>query len=91
VSEQLSYNVEQAAEKLGGPFTPDFLIGHLPEIPHLKLGKGTGRSGRIGFSELHLAEIVQMFTVEPSEPTPPTGQFTTMSTRRGRRRTPAKS
>jgi hypothetical protein len=76
--------MEQAAERLGGPFTIDWLKGHLAQIPHLKTGNGTGRGGRVGFSEAHLAEIVAMFSVAPAAGSEP-GDFPSMVSR-GRRR-----
>ena len=67
----LTMTIEQAAERLGSTFTVDWLKGHLHEIPHVKSGKGTGRAGRVGFTEAHLAEILLMFEQRPDEtPTP---------------------
>lgn len=77
----LTFTIEQAAARLGGPFTVDWLRGHLDEIPSIKVGGGTGRSGRIGFSEAHLARIVAMFSTEPEPGTQP-GDFTPVTRRR---------
>jgi hypothetical protein len=82
VTTPLTYPIEQAAQRLGGSFTVDWLKGHLDELPHIKLGKGTGRSGRIAFSEAHLVAIVAMFTVDPAPASQP-GDFSSV---RGRRR-----
>lgn len=78
---QLTYSIEEAAARLSGPFTVDWLKGHLAEIPHIKAGNGTGRGGRIGFSETHLAAIITMFTVEPQPQSQP-GDFTPSTRRR---------
>lgn len=77
----LTYSVEEAAERLGGPFTFDWLKGHLAEIPHIKVGGGRGKGGRIGFSESDLAEILLMFSVKPAPASKP-GDFTPVSRRR---------
>lgn len=77
----LTYSLEAAAERLGGPFTPDWLRGHITEIPHIKVGSGNGRGGRIGFSESDLAEILLMFSVKPAPASKP-GDFTPVSRRR---------
>lgn len=77
----LTYSIDAAAERLGGPFTIDWLRGHIDEIPHVKTGRGSGRSGRIGFTEAHLTAIVAMFTVEPAPGTNP-GDFTPLTRRR---------
>lgn len=63
----MTCDIETAAMRLGGPFTVDWLRGHMHEIPHVKNGSGRGRGGRIGFTEAHLAEIVERFTVRPAE------------------------
>lgn len=78
---RLTVSIEEAADRLGGPFTVDWLKGHIDEIPHLKVGAGTGRGGRIGFSEQHLAEIVLMFSVDPKPSSQP-GDFTPVTRRR---------
>lgn len=77
----LTYTLEQAAQRLGGPFTVDWLKGHIDELPHIKVGGGTGRGGRIGFSEADLAAIVLMFRREPKPATDP-GDFTPITRRR---------
>jgi hypothetical protein len=65
------YSVEQAGEILSPLFTAAWLRGHIDEIPHTRAGDGRGRSGRIGFTEAHLAEIVAMHEVRPVGPVPP--------------------
>ncbi len=79
----LTYSLAEASERLGGPFTVDFLKGHLAELPHIKTGAGRGRGGRVAFSEQHLIRIVDMFSVQPREI--PVEEFPGMATRRGRR------
>jgi hypothetical protein len=81
----LTYSMEAAASRLGGPFTVDFLKGHLHEIPHLKVGNGRGRAGRIAFSEQHLIQIVDKFSVAPAE-AGPAPEFPSMVSARGPRR-----
>lgn len=78
----MTYTLPDAAERLGGPFTIDFLKKHLADLPHLKTGKGTGRSGRVAFSERQLEQIVAMFTVDPAPVADP-AEFPSMVTRRG--------
>ncbi len=80
----LTYNIEAAAARLGGPFTVDFLKNHLHEIPHIKSGNGRGRAGRIAFSESHLVQIVDKYTVKPVDA--PTPEFPSMASPRRRRR-----
>lgn len=77
----LTHSIESAAARLGGPFTVDWLKGHIDEIPHIRTGKGRGRSGRIGFSEKHLEQIIAMFSVDPKPGTNP-GDFTPLTRRR---------
>jgi hypothetical protein len=79
----LSFNIEQASERLGPAFTVDWLKGHIDEIPHGKTGRGTGRSGRIYFTEAHLAQILLAFEVQPeTAPAPGPDDFTPVSRRR---------
>lgn len=80
----LTYSITEAAARLGGPFTVDWLRGHLAEIPHIKNGSGRGRGGRIGFSELHLAQIVAQFSVEPDTTAPIEPRYASAVTRRRR-------
>jgi hypothetical protein len=77
VTTPLTYSVEGAAARLGGSFTLD-------EIPHIKAGNGRGRAGRISFSEAHLVQIIDMFTVRPAA-AGPEPEFPSMATRRSRR------
>jgi hypothetical protein len=81
MADPLTYSLEDAAGRLGGPFTVDWLKGHLAEIPHIRAGKGRGRSGRVGFSEKHLEQIVAMFSIDPLPGTKP-GDFTPLTRRR---------
>lgn len=68
MTEPLTFTLEEAAARLSGPFTADWLRGHLDEIPDIKLGSGRGRGGRIGFTETQLHAIVAQFTVTPASP-----------------------
>jgi hypothetical protein len=63
------YSIEEAAAELAPVFTIDWLRKHMSDIPHTKSGKGSGRAGRVGFTEAHLAEILAKFEVRP-EPKP---------------------
>lgn len=76
-----SFGIEEASRRLGEHFTVDWLRGHLSEIPHLKLGKGSGRGGRVAFTDAHLDRILTMFTIEPEAGSDP-GDFTPISRRR---------
>jgi hypothetical protein len=69
-------SIEEAAARLGKPFTVDWLKGHMDEIPHVKVGEGRGRGGRVGFTDEHLAQIVAMNTVQPVRPAAPAGPIT---------------
>lgn len=71
------YSVEQAGEILSPLFTAAWLRGHIDEIPHTRAGVGRGRSGRIGFTDAHLAEIVAMFEVRPAAPVAPKSSVVT--------------
>lgn len=68
----LSFNIEEASRRLGPAFTVDWLKGHIDEIPHGKTGNGTGRAGRIYFTDAHLAQILVQFEVQP-DTTPESG------------------
>jgi hypothetical protein len=59
MTEPLTYNIEEAAAKLGTAFTPDWLKHHINELPHGRTGTGTGRGGRIFFDADDLTEIVR--------------------------------
>lgn len=79
----LTYDVPQAATRLGGPFTVDWLRGHLDEIPHLRVGSGRGRGGRIGFTDAQLDAIVDQHTVAPkTSPALVAGDFTPITRRK---------
>lgn len=67
MSAPLSYSVEEAAERLGPIVTVDWLKSNMHRIPHLKSGKGTGRSGRIAFTEAHLIRILDMLEQDPGQ------------------------
>lgn len=62
------YSIEQAAEELSPVVTVGWLRKHLSEVPHVKTGSGTGRAGRIGFTDEHLAEIVKFIEKRPAAP-----------------------
>lgn len=79
--EPLTYTLPAAAEKLGGIFTVDFLKKNLHRLPHLKSGAGTGRAGRVGFSEEQLKQVIEICTVDPA-PAEPAESFPSMVTRR---------
>lgn len=80
----LTYSLPEAAKRLGAPFTVDWLKSRVKkgEIPYLKLGEGTGRAGRVGFSAAQLAQIVAMFSVTPD---PELGDLTPLRRRRSGR------
>lgn len=82
----MTYTVEQAAERLGSAFPVDWLAKRAArgEIPHGKSGDGTGRGGRIYFTDTHLAEIVLMFERRPEAVPAPSqpGDFTPVTRRR---------
>lgn len=82
---RLTYSIAEAAERLGGPFTVDFLKARIKkgEVPFIKTGAGTGRGGRVGFSEQQLAAIVALYTVQPAEPQPGVQRITRRSARGG--------
>ena len=65
----LSYSLEEAPAVLGSIFTVEFLRSHIEDLPHIRLGKGRGRAGRIGFTEDQLREIVARYAV-PARPLP---------------------
>lgn len=69
-ADRLTHTVEQAAVKLGDSFSPDWLRHHIKELPHGRTGGGTGRAGRIFFTDADLAQIVAQFSVRPPEPKP---------------------
>jgi hypothetical protein len=81
VTTPLTHTLPEAARLLGGAFTIDWLKGHIDEIPHGKVGNGTGRAGRIYFTDAHLQRILLMFAVEPQAGTTP-GDFTPLTRRR---------
>lgn len=80
----LTYNIEQAAERLGPICTADWLRKHAKDLPHVRSGKGTGRAGRIGFTEGHLAEILTLLEQRPESMPAPTepGEFRSVTSRR---------
>jgi hypothetical protein len=86
MSGPMTYTVEQAAERLGPAFTIDWLAKRAArdEIPHGKTGNGTGRGGRLYFTETHLAEILLMFERRPESVPAPSqpGDFTPVTRRR---------
>lgn len=87
MSARLTYNVDEAAERLGAAFTVDWLKARVKrgEIPYGKSGNGTGRGGRVYFTEAHLAEIVLKYEHRPeSMPAPSRPEDFTPVTRRRR-------
>lgn len=84
----LTYDVHAAAERIGPAVTVDWLKKHAAAgtIPHTRSGKGRGRSGRIAFTEAHLAEILQQLEQRPDAMPAPTdpGEFRSIASR-GRR------
>lgn len=83
MTERLTYTIEEAAERLGAGFTVDWLRARVKrrEIPFVKSGHGTGRGGRVSFTEAHLARIVALHTVEPEQGNG-RGDFTPVTRRR---------
>lgn len=79
----ITYSIEAAAERLGAGFTVDWLKARVKrgEIPFVKSGKGTGRGGRVSFTEEQLRRIVAMYSHEPQPLTQP-GDFTPVTRRR---------
>jgi hypothetical protein len=67
VTTPLSFTLEQAAERLGGAFTVDWLKSRIKrrEIPFGKTGNGDGRAGRIYLTQQHLERILAQFSQEP--------------------------
>lgn len=61
----LTYSVEEAAERLGHVVTADWLRKRVDQLPHVKSGNGSGRAGRIAFTDAHLAEILAGLEVRP--------------------------
>lgn len=82
----LTYDAETAAARMGHIVTADWLKKRAAadKIPHLKSGRGTGRAGRVAFTEAHMAEIVQQLEVRPVDMPAPSGPegFTSVVTRR---------
>lgn len=60
-----TYSIIEAGEQLAPVVTAGWLKRHIREIPHLRMGPGRGRAGRIGFTEAHLVEILAMHEVRP--------------------------
>jgi hypothetical protein len=76
MTDPLVKNIEQAAALMGRPFTVDFLKRHLADLPHIRVGEGRGRGGRVGFTDEQIAEIIRMFTVGPRAKAAPAGPLT---------------
>lgn len=81
-AEPMSFDADQAADRLGRPFTADFLRGNLDRLPHIRLGHGRGRAGRVGFTQEHLDQIVRMHSVAPPTPAVVHEAFTPITRRR---------
>lgn len=64
---RLTYTVDEAAERIGPAVTVDWLkkAATAKRIPHTRSGKGTGRAGRIAFTDAHLAEILLLIEERP--------------------------
>jgi hypothetical protein len=81
----LTYTPRQAAERIGAAVTEDWLKKRAAAdaIPHTRSGKGRGRSGRIAFTEAHLAEILQLIEHRPEGTPAPAApeQFTSVVSR----------
>lgn len=82
----LTYNCEQAAERIGAAVSSDWLKRHARagDIPHTRAGKGRGRAGRLAFTEAHLAEILLIIEQRPDTlpaPDPAPGEFTSVVSR----------
>lgn len=69
MTDRLTHTVEQASAKLGEAFTVDWIRHHIDELPHGRTGEGTGRAGRIFFTDADLEQIVAMRAVRRPEPT----------------------
>jgi hypothetical protein len=84
----LTYDVHAAAERIGPAVTVDWLRKHAQrgEIPHTRSGRGRGRSGRIAFTDAHLAEIIAQLEQRPAGSPAPAGpgEFRSIASR-GRR------
>lgn len=67
----LTFNVEQAAERIGPAVTVDWLkkAATARRIPCTRSGKGRGRAGKLAFTEAHLAEILLMIEQRPEPST----------------------
>lgn len=68
MTDKLTFTVEEAAERLGAAFSPDWLRHHLADIPHGRTGKGSGRAGRIFFTATDLEQIVAQHAVRRPDP-----------------------
>lgn len=68
----LTFNMREAADRLGSSFTYDWLKAQVREkkIPFGKTGKGDGRAGRIFFTAAHLERILALYSIEPSGDAP---------------------
>jgi hypothetical protein len=79
----LTYTPAEAAERIGAAVTEDWLKKRAAAdlIPHTRSGNGRGRSGRIAFTEAHLAEILQQIERRPAENPEPAPEFTSVVSR----------
>lgn len=64
MSEPLIYDYEGAAARLGKPVSADWLQKNKRRIPHCQFGSN------VGFTEAHLVQIAEMFTVLPGHAAP---------------------
>lgn len=89
VTTPLTYSAAEAAERIGPAVTADWLKKRAAagEIPCTRSGKGRGRSGRLAFTEAHLAEILHIIERRPDgvpAPEPGPDDFQSVQSR-GRR------
>jgi len=76
MSEPMTFDYDQAADKLGAAISASWLKAHIKELPHRKFGLGTGRSGRVGFTQGDLDLILARFAVTPDEQAANDGRIT---------------
>ena len=78
----LTYNFEQAAERIGHAVSASWLKRHAAagDIPHTRSGAGRGRAGRVSFTEAHLVEILQKIEHRPSGSSPAQDEIAELAT-----------
>ena len=65
MTEPLIYDFAGAAAKLHPVVTESWLKRHVKELPHRKFGNGSGRAGRVGFTQADLEVILARYAVMP--------------------------